>query len=197
MRTRRMLGTTLILFFIVAAATSPAGAHGRGDRDGAKEVFTGTLVGIGGPAAGRTRSFTLTLTGQTPSADVERDLALLGDNGQDAFKRAVSKERLGTFALDGEVGHDVNFVVETSTPEGRRITIVFDRWENIFELRNGTRSLDYPFTYIELSLDATGRGSGMLVGAAKVYFDRDDPSNLTVENFGVYPVRLLDVAEHR
>jgi len=87
----------------------------------------------------------------------------------------------------------LNVVRIRETLEGRVIKIGFDRWENMYELRNGTRSLDYPFTYIELFVDNQGKGEGSLIAAAKVYFDKKDKNTLNVENFGIYPAKLAGV----
>ena len=72
-----------------------------------------------------------------------------------------------------------------------RIRVVFKRWLGFGELRRGTRSVDYPFTYVELRINQNGRGDGMIIPAARV---RARGSNtLEVEDFGTFPGRLLGV----
>ena len=44
-----------------------------------------------------------------------------------------------------------------------------------------------------ITVDRAGKGSGIMIGAAKVFIDDDDPDTLTVENFGTYPLRLVNV----
>ena len=56
------------------------------------------------------------------------------------------------------MGRDLNFILETQTENGRKITILFERWLQMFELRYGTRSQDYPFAYIELFINDNGKG---------------------------------------
>ena len=63
----------------------------------------------------------------------------------------------------------------------------------MFELRYGTRSQDYPFTYIELFINDNGKGEGSLIGLAKVYFDKKNSNTLEIENFGTYPAKLMGV----
>jgi hypothetical protein len=75
---------------------------------------------------------------------------------------------------------------------GRRITILFERWLNLFEVRYGTRSEDYPFTYAEIYLDAQGKGEGTLIPAARIRFEKDNQT-VEIENFGMYPARLAGV----
>jgi hypothetical protein len=159
----------------------------------AKEIYTGTAVAIGGQFGGNSRSFTLEITGHTPDAQAQQDLQLLQTSGQDALMKAIGKDKLGFFSFDGQVGRDLNFVQETDTEDGRKIVVLFERWLKMFEVRNATRSEDYPFTYIELYIDDKGKGEGSLIGAAKVSMDKRHPGTLDVENFGTYPAKLMGV----
>lgn len=61
---------------------------------------------------------------------------------------------------------------------------------NLYEVRSGARSQDYPFTYIQVILDSSGNGSGTLIPAAKIYFDKEHGNQVDIENFGIYPARL-------
>lgn len=105
---------------------------------------------------------------------------------------AIRSQKLGTFALTGQVGRDVNVVRVRRTETGRRITLLFERWLNLFEVRYGTRSQDYPFTYAEIFVDAQGKGEGTLISAARIRFDKDDQM-VEIENFGIYPTRLAGI----
>jgi hypothetical protein len=167
---------------ILAAATY---AHAQ------TETYTGTMVGIGGRMGGVTRSFTLTITGRSSDSEVQRDVAILAEGGQDALLRAVGDKSLGRFSLSGQLGRQLNFVSETTSSNGdRRIIILFERWLNLYEVRYGARSVDYPFGYVELVLDRAGRGEGTFIPAARVRFRNNQ---VEVENFGIYPARLAGV----
>jgi hypothetical protein len=86
----------------------------------------------------------------------------------------------------------LNFVSETQLADGdRKIMILFERWMNIYEMRRGARSTDYPFSYVELIVDRNGRGEGTFIPAARVRFSRGN--EIEVENFGIYPARLYGV----
>jgi hypothetical protein len=160
----------------------------------AKEEYTGTVIGVGGSMGGRSRPFTLTIEDRTSATETGRALATLVEGGQDALLKELQGKKLGRFSLGGQLGRDLNFVKETRTANGgRRITILFERWMNLFELRSGSRSEDYPFTYIELILDASGKGEGTFIPAARIYFDKKHENEVNVENFGIYPARLAGV----
>jgi hypothetical protein len=174
-------------------ALSPARAGQSRVGAGGKEVYTGTAIAIGGQFSGRSRTFTLQITGYTPEAEAARYYQILREGGQDALMKAIEENRLGNFAFDGEVGRDLNFIRLDETEEGRKLTILFARWLNIFEVRRGSRSQDYPFSYIELYLDEKGKGEGSLIGLARVRFDKKNPNALDVENFGAFPAKLMGV----
>jgi hypothetical protein len=162
----------------------------------AKEVYTGNAVAIGGQFGGASRPFTLEVTGYTPDEEAQQDFQILRTQGQDDFMKAIGNKKLGFLAFDGQVGRDLNFVQETQTENGRKITILFERWLQMFEVRYGTRSQDYPFAYIELFINDNGKGEGSLIGLAKVSFDKKNPNNLDIENFGAYPAKLMGVELH-
>ena len=162
------------------------------DHEG-KETFTGTIVGIGGELGGVTRPFTLTIKGQTSDEEAARLIDVLKSGGQEALLRAIHKEDLGQFAVEGNVGRKINAVREHRTEHGRKITLVFERWLRMFELRYGTRSEDYPFSYAELYIDDDGKGEGSIIPAARIYFDKKEQNTVAIENFGIYPARLANV----
>jgi len=165
----------------------------RSPHSSAKEVYTGTVAAIGGQFAGASRPFTLEITGYTPSDEAQREFEILRAQGQDDFIKAISHKKLGSFSLDGQVGRDLRFVQESQTEKDRKITILFERWLRMFEVKYGTRSQDYPFTYIELFVNDNGNGEGSVVGLAKLSFDKKTPNTLDVENFGTYAAKLMGV----
>jgi len=176
------------LFFVAAMALTAVSGVAQ------KQEFTGTVIGVGGQLGGVSRPFTLTLDSLTPARDVQGDVSILAEGGQDALLRKLDGKRIGYFSLGNGLGRDVNFAWETPTANGgRRITAVFERWMNLYELRYGTRSEDYPFSYVEITVDRNGKGEGTFIPAAKIYFDKKNGNQVDVENFGIYPARLAGV----
>ncbi len=156
-----------------------------------KEVFTGTVIGMGPGGNVVSRGFTLTIEGYTSNEEARKFARILKSKGEDALLKAIAKEKKGTFALDGQLSHDINTVRVHQTPAGRIYNIVFERWLTFFEARYGTRSQDYPFTYIELYIDETKGMGGTLLPAAKIRFNKQNV--IEIENFGLYPARLAGV----
>ncbi|MFI5174739.1 MAG: hypothetical protein ACHQKY_07775 [Terriglobia bacterium] len=156
-----------------------------------KEVFTGTVVGMGPGGSLVSRGFTLTIEGYTADADARKFARILKSQGEEGLLKAIAKEKKGTFALDGQLSHDINTVRIHRNPNGRTYTIVFERWLSFFEVRYGTRSEDYPFTYIELFVEEAKGLGGTLLPAAKIRFNKQNV--IEIENFGLYPAQLMGV----
>ncbi len=179
MKKPHILGVVLTIVYFLSAALITSG----------QETFTGTVLKYGsGVYTGlRTANFTLRLKGVTPDDQAQRNLALLQESGQDAVLKAIRGQDLGSFSLDTSLARTVNAVREVNTGGKRKIYVVFERWEQFAELRGGYRSLDYPFGYIELTIDpATGKGEGQYFAAAKIRWKKDK-GNVEIEDYATFP----------
>jgi hypothetical protein len=191
---RKETSVSLILVRVVAAVFFLTLSSATAQQLRGRQEFTGTIVGTGGNLGGRTYSFTLTIDRFTADAEASRDAQILRTRGQDAVLDVIRKQKVGTFSLVGQLGRDVNFARVRRMPDGRlRIVAAFERWLNMYEVRYGTRSQDYPFTYIEIYFDENGKGEGTLIPAARISFNRKNQNQLDIENFGIYPARLVGV----
>lgn len=158
-----------------------------------RTTFTGTALIYGSGFNTRTvsRPFTMIINRRTSDADATRLLQILQSGGQDDFSRAIESSELGRFSFNGHVGLPINAVLVDRDGDDTRIRAVFKRWIGFGELRRGHRSVDYPFTYVELRIDQNGHGEGTIIPAARV---RARGSNtLEVEDFGTFPGRLMGV----
>ncbi|MFT3745031.1 MAG: hypothetical protein QM785_12150 [Pyrinomonadaceae bacterium] len=163
------------------------------------ETFTGTIIatGSGRNVGTRTANFTLTLKGQTSTDDAQRYLTTLQTNGQSALLEGIKNEDLGTLQVGGQLGRTLNVVRERNIDGKRKIYVLFERWTEFAELRGGYRSLDYPFGYVELTIDPrTGNGEGKYFAAAKVRMKKSKDSgvyNVEVEDYATFPAKLVQV----
>lgn len=183
---RNILFSGLLILGVFAAANAQ---QFRGPQE-----FSGTIVGSGGSLGWRTYQFTLTVDRFTPDPEASSDAEILRSLGQGALLDTIRDQRVGTFSLVGQPGRNVNLVRVRRMADARlRIVAVFERWGSAYDVRPGTRSQDYPFTYIEIYVDENGRGEGKLIPAARIYFDKKDHNQIDAENFGVFPARLMSV----
>jgi hypothetical protein len=161
-----------------------------------KETYTGNIIYYGGARGSATATFTLTIDNWTSDEDVLRVTGALKDGGQNALLKAIGKQKRGRIQIASNIGQDINAVWVSTGEEGeRKITALAERWIGFFEARRGTRSLDYPFTYIQLFIDERGKGEGEMIPAAKVRYIGE--RTIEVENFGIYPARLTNIKRRK
>jgi hypothetical protein len=163
-----------------------------------RTTFTGTVViyGSGLNTRTTTATFTLNLNGKTSNDDAQRLLGALQHGGQDELRRALEHNDLGRFSIGSHVGLPVEAVVVDNAADGKmRIRAVMERWQGFGELWRGGRSVDYPFSYIEMYVDPrTGKGDGTFIAAAQIRWRNDKGQNqVEIEDFGTFPGRLMGV----
>ena len=163
-----------------------------------RTTFTGTVViyGTGFNTRTTTATFTLNLNGTTSNDQAQRLLGALQNGGQDELRRALQHSDLGRFSIGGHAGLPVEAVIVDKAGDGRmRIRAVMERWQGFGEIWRGGRSIDYPFSYIEMYVDPrTGRGDGTFIAAAQIRWRNDKGQNqVEIEDFGTFPGRLMGV----
>jgi hypothetical protein len=185
-----MKRTILTLVILVIASVSATAQDKKSDF---KEVYTGTLMQMNGPA--RSTSFNLSIRDFTSDEDAQRYLTMLVEGDQFALLDKIRNNDLGFMSAHGSLGRRLLVVRRAQLPDGKtRIMAAFERWQTFAEVRGGYRTQDYPFAIIELILDANGRGSGTFIAAAKIDMKRDKKTGqyqLELENFGTYPHRVM------
>ncbi len=187
---------SLPFFCIALAVITPrsAGAQARTAGKPGKEVYRGNITYIGGPRT-VTDFFTLTINSYTPENDIRRFTEILRNEGRGDFWDALGREKRGTIQVGSNLALDLNAVWVTQTEEGRKISALAERWLRFGELRRGTRSVDYPFTYIELWVEEDGDIEGTLFPAARVR--AKSGNTIEIENFGIYPARLVNIKQRK
>jgi hypothetical protein len=157
--------------------------------------YTALAVNMAAGGAGpATASITFTVTRW--STDQERDTLVntLMERGPDATLSVLTKmPRVGSIAPTGGVGFDIHFARRIVNPDkSERIVLVTDRQMSLWERRAGTRSVDYPFTLVELRLGPNGKGEGKASVATQITVDKDSKT-VVLENYGDQPVLLQSV----
>jgi hypothetical protein len=169
---------------------SPDGAAPARDRVPVR--FTALAVAQGG----RQSTLPVEILVQRWSTDKERDgvLDALTEQGSSQFLSALSKlPRVGSFSTPGSVGYDIRLARHVVAPgSGEKITLITDRPMSFVETANQTRSTEYPFTVISLTVKPDGTGTGSVTLATKITMDRDT-NTIVMENYDIKPVQLTGV----
>jgi hypothetical protein len=101
---------------------------------------------------------------------------------------------VGTIRVNNQgLAYDLRYSHERPNPEGGRdIVLGTDRPVSAWEAYYQPRSIDYPFTVIQMHVDNDWHGEGTVVPAARVTAS-DDGRYITVENLAAGPIKLNDI----
>ena len=153
-------------------------------------TITGTVVAFGGRLGSRSTNFRLIIRNYTSPQDVQRLNEALRSGGQDKLLDEISRLSAGQIQIGNGVGVPANVITAEPVGNGEtKIKVIYQRQVGFSELRYGTRSSDYRFGYAELYIRRNGAGQGTLIPAAKIRLL--DNNTWEVEDFGIYPARLL------
>lgn len=167
------------------------------DRASTREQFTAFAVNMASaPGVRPGGANTVDITIERWSTEAERQALVTAflEKGPDALLRALQKtKRVGFIRLPDTLGYDLHFAREVPADDGgRRIVIATDRRIGFWEARNRPRTFDYPFTLIEMRLNAQNEGEGKLALATKISLSKDK-QHVELENYASEPVRLNNI----
>jgi len=156
------------------------------------EGYSAVAMGTGGSVGGKTIVFQFRIERWTSDDEVRQLAESLRANGPDALRRTLEKLRVGAIAPVGSIGTDIAVARKRQTGVGTVITIVTVRNMPFLELSRGTRSKDYPFGFLQVTLDQKGEGSGQIMVAAKIRFDKKKGS-YEIESYGNQYIKAVNV----
>ena len=161
-----------------------------------KESFTGFAINMNsGPSTA-----TVDITIERWSSDAERDalLAVLTEEkdpyrANDKLLHALQKmPKAGYIRTPQTLAWDLRYAHQNPLDEGgRRIVVATDRPVGFREARNQPRTMDYPFTIVEIRLDKNDKGQGKILAGTRLLIDKNN--HLVLENYGQQPVRFNEI----
>jgi hypothetical protein len=158
---------------------------------GSPERYSATAINMNTGRAGN-----IDITVERWSTDTQRDalMKVMQDKGPEKLLDALQDmPRMGYFGAPGNLSWDIHFARKVPLPDGgERVVLVTDRRIGFWEAANQPRSIDYPFTVIELRLNRDGEGEGKMSIATKVIYDKEQ-NILTLEDYDMQPVRLANI----
>jgi hypothetical protein len=187
---------TLRLLTLAFAASSIGVAIVIAQTHGQPEKFTAFAVNLDGTAVAPAGASVVDIVVERYSTDAERDrlLNILMAKGPEKLLDTLqSLPRVGYIRTPNSLAYDLHYARKTPMDEGgERIVLVTDRYIGFWEAANRPRTIDYPFTVIELRLNRDGEGEGKMSIATKITVDREH-SQIELENYGAQPVLLTTV----
>jgi hypothetical protein len=182
---KRVIAAVVLAGLAVAPAVRAATPEGQ-------EKFSAFAVDLGGSYGAATSLVQVTVNRWSTPEEKSHLESVLAESGPDALLAALQKtEPVGRLYSPGHIGYDLRFAYQVPLATGgRRIIVGTDRPLSFYEASRRPRSVDYPFTVLEMRVDENGRGQGKLVVAGKVTSMGD---TIELENYTTTPVRLMQV----
>jgi len=158
---------------------------------------------MGTVATGRNTVIDINITRWSTAKERETLITAFLEKGQDGLLRALQRLPVhGRFRIPGWMGPDPQgwrlgwnlryAMYQPGEDGGHRILIATDRQMSFAEVRNQPRTVDYPFTLIEIRLNKDGEGEGKAAVATKISLDKKKNA-IELENYSSEPVRLQQV----
>lgn len=121
---------------------------------------------------------------------------LLSRGPEQLLKDLMQISPVGTIRTPDTLAYDLHYAYQRPSEDGGRdIILATDRPMSFWEVRNQPRSVDYPFTVIQMNLNRDGQGKGTLSYATKIRVVNEN--TIELENFGTTPVLLTEIRAER
>ena len=185
----RLLVALICLFGVQSLVTAQRSSHTLPLRLTAFAASTGGLYTR--PVAS---PVDITISRWSSEDETARLLATLKRDGADELLEAIRDAKsVGTIRTPGNLAYDLRYASQEMLGDGiRRIVLITDRPISMWEAVNRPRSIDYPFTLIELRLNDRLEGEGKLNLAARIDISRTGRT-VQLENYDSQPIHLNEV----
>ena len=127
------------------------------------------------------------------SSEAERDrlTAALAKGPDTLLETLRDMKSVGTIRTPDSLGYDLRYAHQQPGQDGgRQVVIATDRPIGFWEAANQPRTINYPFTVIQMELDKSGEGKGTMSVATKII---QRHNTVELENFESAPVMLNDI----
>jgi hypothetical protein len=176
---------------LIGAALLVSSAAPAAQTLGEKERFTAVAI-VNNIQASGAGIVQIDVTRWSTQAERTALLDVLQKRGAEKLLDALQDTKpVGTIKTPDSLGYDLHYAHQTPLPDGgRRIVIATDRPIGFWEATRRPRTIDYPFTVIQMEIDKNGEGKGTLSYATKIIRAGD---TIVLENFSNQPVMLTKI----
>ena len=162
---------------------------------GEPEEFTATAIVNNARATG---AGTVLIRLTRWSTDMER-MQLIETLQQKGPERLLDElqgmRSVGSIRTPDSLAYDLRYAYERPGEDGgRQIVLATDRPIGFWEAVHQPRTIQYPFTVIQMQIGADGKGKGTLSYATKIVAHRDV---VELENFDTQPMMLTEITARK
>jgi hypothetical protein len=161
--------------------------------NGQPERFTANAVSLSPEYGTGQQVVEITIDRWSPNSERQRLVSALQQKGSDELLKQLQKTKaVGRIRTPDSLGYDLHYAQQMPSEDGgRTIVIATDRPIGFWEATNQPRSIQYPFTVIQMKLDGEGHGSGTMSYATRIVAHENNVIEL--ENFASQPIMLNNI----
>jgi hypothetical protein len=176
---------------LAAALSAGLAVAARAQTNGLGERFTAVAVDLD---RGSQTRLNIVVNRWSSEAERQRLLKVVMTEGADKLLDALQDApKVGYIQTPGNLAWDLHFSARTKGADGgERVILATNRRMSFAELWSQSRTVDYPFTVIELRVNDSGDGDGTLSLATRVIPDKEN-NIITLENYDTQRIRLQQV----
>jgi len=138
--------------------------------NGQAERFTANAVSLSPEYGTGQQVVDITINRWSPAAERARLVTALQEKGPNELLKQLQKNKpVGRIRTPDSLGYDLRYAHQQTDPDGgRTIVIATDRPIGFWEATQRPRSIDYPFTVIQMKLTRDGTGTGTMSYATRI-----------------------------
>jgi len=184
-------GVSACLCVIGAVIATARPLNLQAQTNGEPEEFTAVAI-VNNNLASGAGTVLMRVTRWSTESERSRLISTLKSKGPDKLLDELKgMKSVGTIRTPDSLGYDLRYAHESAAPDGgRQIVIATDRPIGFWEASHQPRTIQYPFTVIQMQIGADGRGKGTLSYATRI---TAHGNTIELENFATQPVMLTDI----
>ena len=141
--------------------------------------------------------FNIRITKWSTDEEVKVFGKILKEQGQDALVAALEKEDAGRIYKVGDTGNQIALAQKMQSGSDTIITIITARTISTVERsRSGSTHDEYPLGFLQLTVNEKGEGTGKMMSAASVRFDKEQ-GHFKLEPYGNGYTPVTNVARNQ
>jgi hypothetical protein len=196
---KKMLACWAGLALLMALVTGVSAAPELG-----KVRITGWALDFSVEGRGANQAIQIDVNQWSPAAVRDRLFNAFTESKQRGLLAELKEQpEIGRWRFPGFMGRDPDQIYRLGTPiryamnhplddGGRRIVVMTDRLMGFREIVNRPRTIDYPFTLMEMRFDGAGKGEGRMAWFSQIRLDKSS-GMIEIENYTSEPVRLNEL----
>ena len=176
---------------ICGAVVALSGVLNRAQTLGEPEEFTAVAIKNNNLGSGA-GTVLIKVTRWSTEAERSRLLQALKTKGQDKLLDELQgMKSVGTIRTPDSLAYDLRYAHQQPGEDGgSQIVLATDRPIGFWEATNRPRTIQYPFTVIQMQMGRDGTGKGTLSYATKIVARKNV---IELEDFATQPIMLTDI----